>query len=158
MVVGDPRLRELALEVGDALPSLRPELALLHEVLAAFRQANGFGRAIAAPQIGIARRFIAMDLGSGRRTIVDPVVTWRSEESFELWDDCMSVPDRLVRVRRHRSISLDFRDEEGRPGRFERLPPDLSELLQHEIDHLDGILMLDRAIDPRSVRFRDSPA
>ena len=50
----------------------------------------------------------------------------------------------VVRVRRHRSISLDHLDEAGRLRRWQSLPPDLAELLQHEIDHLDGVLILDR--------------
>jgi threonine dehydratase len=62
------------------------------------------------------------------------------------------VPDRLVRVRRHRSISLGYRDERFRLRRWDRLPPDLAELLQHEIDHLDGILMTDRATGDGAVR------
>ncbi len=62
------------------------------------------------------------------------------------------MPDCIVRVRRHCSISLDFRNEQGRSRHWEKLPADWSELLQHEIDHLDGVLMTDRAIDGDSIR------
>jgi peptide deformylase len=72
-------------------------------------------------------------------------VTWRSDETFTMWDDCMSFPGLLVRVSRASSISIDYVDEKGTPKRWERLDRAASELLQHEIDHLDGILAVDRA-------------
>ena len=61
--------------------------------------------------------------------VINPQIRWRSEETFELWDDCFSVPDKIVRVRRNRSISLECRDEQFRTRRWDRLPPDLSELI-----------------------------
>ncbi len=149
---GDPRLRVPATAYGDAAAVDAGELAALAATLAAFRAAKGFGRAIAAPQIGLPRRAIAVDLGAGPFLLLDPEITWKSDESFELWDDCFSVPDRLVRVRRARSISLSFRDIEFRPRRWSMLPPDLAELLQHEIDHLDGVLMTERGIGADAIR------
>jgi threonine dehydratase/peptide deformylase len=149
LVLGDPRLRVpcAAVERVDAA-----ELAQLAAALAGARARLGFGRAIAAPQIGLARRIVMVDLGAGAFPVINPEITWRSDERFELWDDCFSVPDRLVRVRRHRSISLAFRDHALRPRVWRELPAELAELLQHEIDHLDGVLMVDRAIDPGATR------
>ena len=141
LVLGDPRLRIHCSDVEQIDPG---DLAQLAAALAAFRAQHGFGRAIAAPQIGIARRMIMIDLGAGPFAVINPEITWRSDELFELWDDCFSVPDRLVRVRRHRSISLAFRDHALRPRVWSALPAELAELLQHEIDHLDGVLILDR--------------
>jgi threonine dehydratase/peptide deformylase len=149
LVLGDPRLRQrcAAVEAVD-----RGDLAALSAALAEARRRLGFGRAIAAPQVGLPRRMIMVDLGAGPFAVVNPEITWRSDELFEVWDDCFSVPDQLVRVRRHRSISLAFRDEAFRPRVWRELLPELAELLQHEIDHLDGVLMVDRAIDARAVR------
>jgi threonine dehydratase/peptide deformylase len=149
LVLGDPRLRVrcAAVEQVDA-----GELARMAAALAGARAKLGFGRAIAAPQIGIARRMIMVDLGAGPFPVINPEITWRSDQRFEVWDDCFSVPDRLVRVLRHRSISLAFRDAALRPRVWRELPPELAELLQHEIDHLDGVLMVDRAIDEAAVR------
>ena len=153
--LGHPLLRRVCDPVGDALadPALRGRAASLQATLAAFRERHGFGRAIAAPQVGLPLRLVAMDLGgsaypdggSGPLLLVDPEVTWRSAETFTLWDDCMSFPWLLVRVRRHRSLSVRFRDGDGRERRWERVGPALAELLQHELDHLDGVLALDRA-------------
>jgi peptide deformylase len=151
--LGHPALRQRCAPVGTLEGDLAADAARLQSTLRAFREAHGFGRAIAAPQIGVLRRIVAMDLGPtpypdggrGPLLLVDPEVTWRSGETFTLWDDCMSFPWLLVRVRRHASLSLRFVDGAGVQRRWERVPAALSELLQHELDHLDGLLALDRA-------------
>jgi peptide deformylase len=71
-----------------------------------------------------------------------------------MWDDCMSFPDLLVRVARARSISLDYVDEHGKAKQWRELDEAAAELLQHEIDHLDGILAVDRALDAESLVLR----
>jgi peptide deformylase len=156
LLLGDPRLRAVARPVDDFDdPAFIDDRERLHATLAAFRQQHGFGRAIAAPQIGVPYRFIAADLGEGPFTLINPLIVWRSEETFTLWDDCMSFPSLLVRVRRHSSISLRYRDELGNLREWTRLERAASELFQHEIDHLDGILAVDRAIDRESLVLRD---
>jgi peptide deformylase len=72
-----------------------------------------------------------------------------------MWDDCMSFPNLLVRLERYKSISLRFQDEKGEFQEWSNLDVATSELLQHEIDHLDGILAVDRAIDKDSVILRE---
>ena len=155
--LGDPRLRlraEPVLDVRD--PVFRAEAARLTAVLDAFRKEHGFGRGVAAPQIGVARRFIAVNLGQGTRVLVNPGITWRSSGTFTLWDDCMCFPWLLVKVRRHASISVAFLDEEGERRHWERLDRTQSELLQHELDHLDGILATDRAEGPEGIISREA--
>ena len=155
--LGDPRLRAACAPAGDAAdPALRADMKRLTRALDEFRAERGFGRGIAAPQIGIAKRLVAVNLGEGTRCLLDPAVAWRSEETFTLWDDCMCFPELLVRVRRHRSVSVSFRDEEGRPRLWERVGRSVSELLQHELDHLDGVLALDLALDRDSVIHRSA--
>ena len=124
----------------------------LQTALEEFRREHGFGRAISAPQVGVAKRLVYLNLGSEPFCVINPEITWRSEALFEVWDDCLSVPDCIVRVRRHCSISLDYADEHGNRHHWEQLPEDMSELMQHEIDHLDGVLMTERAIDADSIR------
>jgi peptide deformylase len=156
LLVGDPRLRRVSapvVEFGDA--GFVAATARLAATLAAFRAEHGFGRAISAPQIGVAQRFIALALPGAPRLVVNPEVTWRSDETFTMWDDCMSFPSLLVRVRRHDSISLRFRDELGAPHEWERMGRAEAELLQHEIDHLDGVLALDLALDREAIVHRD---
>ena len=153
---GDPLLRKpsVPVEAGDV--DLDGDLADLAVTLEDFRSRAGFGRAISAPQIGIAKRIIVMNLGAGPLALLNPEITWRSQEMQTVWDDCLSVPDTLVRVKRHASITVRYREPGFGVRTWQRLPPDLAELLQHEIDHLDGVLMLDRAdgVDARGSMAR----
>lgn len=117
----------------------------MYATLDDFRQRKGFGRAMAAPQVGIGKRVVAMNLGAGPFALVNPEIFGRSAEEFEVWDDCLSIPEWVVRVRRHMRISVRFQDDRGRARVWRDLPSDLAELVQHEVDHLDGVLMTKRA-------------
>lgn len=153
--LGDPRLRLVCKKVEDVLdPVFIAERDRLKAALDAFRAEKGFGRGVAAPQIGIPKRFIALNLGRGTHALINPVIIWRSEETFTLWDDCMCFPDLLVKVRRNASISITFLDEEGEARKWEQLGRAESELLQHELDHLDGVLATDLALDAGSLIYR----
>jgi threonine dehydratase/peptide deformylase len=148
----DPRLARVAAPVVLPDPTLPATLRRLHATLADFRARHGFGRAMAAPQAGIGKRIVVANLGATPFALLNPRVVRRSDETIEVWDDCLSVPGRCVRVRRHRSIDLDYEDELGRTRRWRDLPPDLSELMQHELDHLDGVMMTSRAEGPDAIR------
>lgn len=151
----DVRLRLIASAVLDVFdPQFRQQSELLKTCLDAFRRQRGFGRGIAAPQIGISQRFIALNLGEGSFTLVNPEIIWHSEQSFTMWDDCMCFPDTLVKVRRFESISVRYIDEAGKTIEWHQLDRPLSELLQHELDHLDGVLALDLALDVNSTVSR----
>ena len=127
----------------------------LSETLAAFRTATGFGRGIAAPQIGVLKRviFIRMQPVGFSGALINPHVTCTSNDQIELWDDCFSFPDLMVRVRRAAAVRVEYIDEHGAPS-FIEAEADLSELLQHEIDHLDGILAVQRAISSTAFATR----
>ena len=84
---------------------------------------------------------------------INPVLNDLSDEKFELWDDCMSFPNLLVREARHRSLTINYLDENWQPQQWQ-MTDSLSELLQHEYDHLDGILCTMRAIDDKSFKWR----
>ena len=161
--LGDPRLRVAAKPVRDVRDSaFRREVRALTQTLLEFRENRGFGRAISAPQIGIASRFLVVDLGDGPFLVANPEITWRSDARFTMWDDCMSFPTLLVRVQRHESISLRYMNEAGETREWNERGRAESELLQHEIDHLDGVLAIDRghgegALVTRSV-FEAAPA
>lgn len=145
LISGDPRLRRRSEEVLAISATLLEEASRLIATLRDFRERSGFGRAISAVQVGVVRRLVAMNLGAEPFVLINPEISWRSDETFMVWDDCLSVPDVLVQVRRHRSISLTYRDHQFRLRHWNRLPLDLSELIQHEIDHLNGVLMTDLA-------------
>jgi peptide deformylase len=126
----------------------------LHDTLMDCRARIGAGRAIAAPQIGVMKRLVYMHIDKPV-VFLNPVLDQKSTEMIELWDDCLSFPDLLVRVRRHRSCRIRFRDMQWKPREL-ALEADLSELLQHECDHLDGVLAVARAIDGQSFALRSS--
>ena len=124
----------------------------LGATLAEFREKKGFGRAIAAPQIGKLVRVVFLGVGEPR-PLLNPRIVWQSTEQMELWDDCFSFPDLMVRVRRAAWVKVAYQDEHGAERELDA-KNQLAELLQHEIDHLDGVLATDRAIDGRSFAMR----
>jgi peptide deformylase len=156
LVLGNPTLRLKSEEIREfSGVAFERDLSELKEALEDFRSRNGFGRGIAAIQIDIARRMIALNLGKGPFVIVNPRIVRRSPEAFRMWDDCMSFPDLVVRVERHVSIDVEYFDERGERKEWSGLDQATSELLQHEIDHLDGILATDRAIETQDIIYKD---
>lgn len=158
LLLGDARLYETCVPVErDELPLVAGWVADLHHVMQEIRAKYNFGRAIAAPQLGIMKRLIYMNIdppaGTGPVVFINPVLENLSNEQFELWDDCMSFPNLLVRVKRHKSLTIRYLDEHWQPQTWD-MTDSLSELLQHEYDHLDGILCTMRAIDEKSFRWR----
>lgn len=153
LLLGDPRLVTPCrpLERGET-EEVERVAADLSDTLLAFRREHGVGRGIAAPQIGEPVRIVYLHWPEPR-VLVNPELDRLSEESFELWDDCMSFPELLVRVRRHRACRLRYRDPAWEPREL-AAEGDLSELLQHEVDHLDGILAVSRAVDPQAFALR----
>lgn len=153
LLLGDARLYETCAPVQkEELDDLRPVIDGMADLILQFRAKYGAGRAIAAPQVGVMKRFIVMNIDEPV-AIINPEIAKKSEEMMELWDDCMSFPNLLVRLERHRRITLRFRDLDWQHQTWE-LQDDLSELLQHEYDHLDGILATMRAVDDQAFRWR----
>ncbi len=153
LLLGNEQLWKPSAIVADVPSRVTQEtIRDLAETLGDFRARKGFGRAIAAPQIGIRSRIIFVKMDTPL-PLINPVITEAGTEMMELWDDCFSFPDLMVRVRRHREITVSFQDEQG-SAQCLTARGDLSELLQHEIDHLDGILAVDRALDTRSLALR----
>lgn len=157
LLLGDPRLYETSAEVKEEeLEELRPVFEDLFDCIRGIRRDYGFGRAIAAPQIGVMKRLICM-LTDRPYVIINPTLEFVGDEMMELWDDCMSFPGLLVRVRRYRHCILRYRDEHWQLQE-KHMDDDMSELIQHEYDHLDGILATMRAIDERAFRMKKMTA
>jgi peptide deformylase len=153
LLLGNPRLYYLSEPVlEDDRSMLRSVVTDLHDTLMDFRGRYGAGRAIAAPQIGVFKRLIYMHIDEPE-VFINPSLGQKSNELMEVWDDCLCFPDLLVKVRRHRSCEIVYRDMEWKQ-QSRRVEDALSELLQHEYDHLDGILAVSRAIDGRSFALR----
>jgi peptide deformylase len=150
--LGDPLLRSVSVPIAarDASEVLQD----LEDTLAEFRRTHGFGRAISAIQIGSAVRVIFMQVDGVRYELINPEFTWRKPERFELWDACFSFPNLMVRLRRHASVRLKYANRDGSITEIEAAGA-LSELIQHEMDHLDGVLAVDRALDRNSLCTRE---
>ncbi len=153
LLLGNPLLRTRCKPVGRiASEETRGIARDLRDTLMEFRARRGFGRGIAAPQIGSNRQMVYLDF-EYTGALLNPRIVRRSKQMFKLWDDCFSFPDLLVKVARHTSIVVEFHDEAG-AKRTLKAKGALSELLQHEIDHLHGILAIDRALDVNHIILR----
>ena len=143
--LGDPILLEKSsiVEIGD--PAIEKLEQDLRDTARAFNQKKGWGRAISAVQIGELKRVIYMDAPQ-ELLLINPVIVNHSKETIEIWDDCMSFPDLLIKVKRYRSFTLQYLDKNWHTQSL-LVEGEMSELLQHELDHLDGILATMRAVD-----------
>lgn len=152
--LGNPILYQVSEEVKPGeIQALKGNIELMHSLILEFRQQYGAGRGIAAPQIGLLKRIICLNLEGKKYTLINPGLSNLSQESMELWDDCMSFPNLLVKVIRHKFCTLSFVDEEWEEHQW-NLSDNLSELLQHEYDHLNGILATQRALDDKAFWYK----
>ena len=153
LLLGDPRLYEISAPVHrDEIPELMPHIQLMWDSILDIRKTYGFGRAIAAPQIGLLKRIIALNINEPI-VMINPELHDLSDEMFEIWDDCMSFPNLLVKVKRHKKLEVSFYDLEWKKHSW-HLEDDMAELIQHEYDHLNGILATQRALDNKSFRWK----
>ena len=151
--LGDPLLREVSVPVPfskDAAPVFGDLRDTLHE----FRRTHGFGRGISAVQIGEAKRLIYLELDDRAWRLRNPEYEYLSNEKYRLWDDCFSFPDLLVYLERSVEARIHYQNDDGSVSVLEATGA-LSELLQHEMDHLDGVLAVDRVIDRNSLCTRE---
>jgi len=122
--------------------SITPELcSLLDEMVPCMRNSRGVG--LAAPQIGISQRFFVMDAGDKVRKVINPEILSTGNSTVEMEEGCLSVPGIHKKVRRPKRIVVRYQNEAG-----ETVEEDLKDyparVFQHEFDHLDGVLFVDR--------------
>jgi peptide deformylase len=143
---GDPVLKSVASPVSDFGPDLRSEVERMIGVMR-----DGMGVGLAATQLGILRRLLVFQAGpdSEPTALVNPEVEWLSREVVVAEEGCLSLPGVSMDVERPLHARFSGRDVDGEPVRIEASGLE-ARVLQHEIDHLDGVLILDRA--PRSQR------
>jgi peptide deformylase len=156
--LGDPTLRHSCLIVADpASPDVRDLVRDLADTLAHWRAETGYGRGIAAPQIGVLQRVIFLKLPEAEPwPLINPEIVWRSDNKIVVWDACLSFLSIFMKVERHREIRVRYQNFEGQVLEVDvGAERDLSELLQHEIDHLDGILAIDRVTDVKTIVTRE---
>jgi len=153
LLLGNSKLYEVSSLIGkEELKSLTHTIEDLHDTLIDFRNRYGAGRAIASPQIGTFKRLLYMNIDKPI-VFINPVLEFKDDEKIEIWDDCMCFPDLLVKVSRYRRCVIKFMDINWEQNEM-KLEGDLAELLQHEYDHLNGILATSRAINEKSFALR----
>lgn len=133
---GDERLRKKAREVTDFNERL---WTLLDDMAETMRESDGVG--LAAPQVGILRRAVVIDVGDGLHELINPMITVKAGDQYGS-EGCLSVPGEWGMVHRPKSVTVHAQDRNGKP--FELSGEDyLAVAVSHEIDHLEGVLFID---------------
>ncbi len=149
LLLGNPALYERSMQVTREERHLLPQIEQdLHDTLMEYRRTHNAGRAIAAPQIGIKKRIIYVYI-TEPILIINPSMLFHNPVQIEVFDDCMSFPNLRVAVSRYKYCRLNYTDRTWHDASI-NAADDLAELLQHEYDHLDGILATMRAKDAKS--------
>lgn len=153
LLLGNEKLYEVCKEVSkDEIGKAKQIVEDLHDTMMNFREKYGFGRAIAAPQINELYRIIYMNFDNNSIAFINPRLEFFESEKFEMWDDCMSYPGLEVKLYRYKKCRVYYKDLDWTDCSIE-FEGDLAELIQHEYDHLEGILAVQRAIDNKSFRI-----
>lgn len=141
LIAPDPVLKTPAEPVGRIDDEVRTLVADMFETM---YKAPGIG--LAAPQVGVLRRVVVVDVAEGEErrpmTLINPEIVWRSEEMLAAEEGCLSLPQQFAEVTRPGSVKVRYRNEQDEEV---ELAADglLARCIQHEIDHLDGVLFID---------------
>ncbi len=138
----DPILRERSREVDVAEIQTQEFKELIADMKETMKADNGVG--LAAPQIGISKRLITVDTPQGSMAFINPVITKLSRRQINSEEGCLSVPGVFGIVKRSRQVIVQAIDEDGQEIEIKATGL-TSTIFQHEIDHLDGILFIDKA-------------
>lgn len=154
--LGEPVLRQVGKSVSK-IPS-KPVSVLVRDMIQTMRKAQGVG--IAAPQVGKSLRlFIVAPEPSVRYpkaprippvAMINPVIIKRSKKMVTDWEGCLSIPGLRGRVPRHHALDIEFTDIQGRRLRG-KLSGFVARIFQHELDHVNGMVFVDRVRDTRTL-------
>ncbi len=145
LVIPDAKLRQTAEPIIHVDDEVR---GLVEDMFETMYKAPGIG--LAAPQIGVLRRVVVLDVAKRRdedatadpMVLINPEITYESEETAVHEEGCLSIPDYYEDVERPAVIRVDFLDRDGKPRSIEA-EGILAVCIQHEIDHLNGVLFID---------------
>lgn len=133
---GDPVLRQVAAEITDIDGRIA---RMAYDMVPAMYDAEGLG--LAAPQVGIQKRLFVYDIGEGPEVLINPVIS-ESRGEWGYLEGCLSVPGLSFEIVRPKEVHLTGYDLDGKEISIEA-DEILARLFQHELDHLDGVLLLD---------------
>lgn len=149
--LGDPALRQAAAPVTDPQHAdVRLLIQNLRDTLHDWRTRNGWGRALSAPVIGVPLRVMLIELEGSARVLINPSFERWGTEQVDGYESCITFSALWGCIVRPRTVVVQALDEAGVPIRIEA-DGDLARILQHEIDHLDGFVWLDREPDVETI-------
>ena len=142
IIAPDPRLKVKCKPVEEVTPEL---VKLMDDMLDTMYDAPGIG--LAAPQVGVTKRVLVADVCKEEdkrepRRLINPEIIWASDEMFEYEEGCLSLPEQYSEVERPKQVRIKYLDEKGKEQEIEAKGL-LAVCLQHEMDHLEGILFVD---------------
>ena len=137
---GDPILRKVSRDIEKIDERLK---ILLEDMMDTMYKHDGVG--LAAPQVGILRRVIIIDIGDGILKLINPEIIEEEGENIDI-EGCLSVPNRMGKVKRPERVKVKYLNETGHESIIEGTGL-LAKALSHEIDHLNGILFIDKMIE-----------
>ncbi len=145
LIIPDPQLRQVAEHVPEVDDSIR---SLADDMLETMYKAPGIG--LAAPQIGVLKRVVVLDVAKRQdeeatpapMVLINPAISWESEETSVYEEGCLSIPEFYEEVERPAVVRVEFLDRDGVPREIEA-DGILATCIQHEIDHLNGVLFID---------------
>ena len=154
LLIGNPLLREKSKDIVVFEDELKNHINDLKDTIIDFQKRKKIGRGIAAPQIGVLKKVIFLNLPDRSFALINPEIIWTSEETMDVWDSCFSFDAAFfVKIKRFKSIKVKYQNEIGESIE-EVFSDDLSELLQHEIDHLYGILATNHLNNNKDIILR----
>lgn len=153
-MIGDPKLREPSENVSDFGENLQRIIQDLKDTLTHLQASKKIGRALAAPQIGYKKKVIYYGLPDEPFVMINPKIISKSQEKIWIWDSCFSFDVAFfIEILRHKQINVEYLNESGKLER-KKFKDDLSELVQHETDHLEGVLATDHLTDVKRIMLR----
>ena len=138
--VGDPILRKTSKKVTEINERIK---ILLEDMVETMYEYEGVG--LAAPQVGVLRRVVVIDIGEGPIKLINPKIIEKEGEVIDA-EGCLSIPNRVGTVKRPEKVKVEYLDEDGEKKVIEGTGL-LAKALCHEIDHLDGVLFIDKMIE-----------
>jgi len=154
ILIGDPLLRKKCAKVNDFnSPKINEIKSGLKSTLHHLQKIHKKGGGLAAPQIGYLKKVIYINAKGRSFFLINPKITYSSKKKFNVWDFCFSGSAAFTaQIKRHWKIRVKYDDEKGQKLE-ENFGGYFSELLQHEIDHIEGRLFIDLIEDPSKIKM-----
>jgi len=134
----DQILRKKCEEVEKITPEIKK---LIEDMIETMKKNDGVG--LAAPQVGVLKRVMIVETEKGPQGFINPKILKKTKETEVDWEGCLSIPDLFLKIKRRKGVEIEALDKEGEKVRIKAIGL-VARIFQDEIDHLNGILIIDR--------------